>query len=369
MLDRIAAGIVGLPGWVALLHGSHVGNQPRVAPNSRRLERRFADLDNFYANAEVSAQGWNWDVAANSNPYTEQTWAANYSNRHHPYPSESSDAAIAPNIDLSDAYIWDRLADRHISFRNYGFYVSPDANNREVATDPRLEAHTDPAFRGFDLKCPDSPGSFAAQSTSCGSPRFTEWDREFQGYVKNHDQPTMEFVRLPSDHTAATAPGKPTPTAYVADNDWALGRLVDAVSHSPYWKSTAIFVTEDDAQEAQRNGPVTCLFCLRHRRWVTSLACRSSRNAAPRQSVGGATGGEPARKSAWTRRRSPGSWPASAATPKPPQTSSSGTTSASGSTPPQEHKKWPVPAVPKRSCGGVKPGRTHGYYARLSPPV
>ena len=218
-------------------------------PNARSLARRFVTLDNFYANAEVSAQGWNWDVAANSNAFTEQTWSANYSDRNHPYPSESDDPAIAPNVDPADAYIWDRLADKHISFRNYGFYVAPDADNQEVATDPRLEAHTDHAYRGFDLDCPDSPGSFAPQSADCGRPRFAEWKREFAGYVRNGDLPTVEFVRLPSDHTAATVPGKPTPTAYVADNDWALGRLVDAVSHSPYWKSTAIFVTEDDAQD------------------------------------------------------------------------------------------------------------------------
>ncbi|HZD65659.1 MAG TPA: bifunctional YncE family protein/alkaline phosphatase family protein [Acidimicrobiales bacterium] len=218
------------------------------APNSRTLQRRFVTLDNFYANSEVSAQGWNWVVASNSNPYTEQTWVANYSGRNHPYPSEKGDPAIAPNVSPADAYMWDRLADKHISFRNYGFYVHPNAANQEVASDPRLNAHTDHAFRGFDLNCPDSANSFTARSSKCGLPRITEWKREFAGYVKHHDLPTFEFLRLPNDHTDATAPGKPTPKAYVADNDWALGQLVDAVSHSPYWRNTAIFVTEDDAQ-------------------------------------------------------------------------------------------------------------------------
>jgi YVTN family beta-propeller protein len=218
------------------------------APNSRALQRGYADLDNFYANAEVSAQGWNWAVASNSNPYTEQTWVANYSGRNHPYPSESGDPAIAPNRDPADAYIWDRLADAHVSFRNYGYYVNPNSSHQQVASDPRLDAATDHAYTGFDLNCPDTSGTFTPLSSTCGSPRIAEWKREFAGYVTNNNLPTMEFVRLPNDHTSATAPGKPTPTAYVADNDWALGQLVDAVSHSPYWKNTAIFVTEDDAQ-------------------------------------------------------------------------------------------------------------------------
>ncbi|TNC23543.1 bifunctional YncE family protein/alkaline phosphatase family protein [Amycolatopsis alkalitolerans] len=219
-----------------------------TAPNLRALERQYADLDNFYANAEVSAQGWNWAVASNSNPYTEQTWVANYSGRNHPYPSENGDPAIAPNRDPADAYIWDRLADAHVSFRNYGYYVSPNSTNQEIASDPRLNANTDHAYRGFDLNCPDSANSFKPLSASCGSPRIDEWQKEFGGYVTNHNLPTMEFVRLPNDHTSSTAPGKPTPKAYVGDNDWATGQLVDAVSHSPYWKDTAIFVTEDDAQ-------------------------------------------------------------------------------------------------------------------------
>jgi len=218
------------------------------APNLRTLASQYSDLDNFYANAEVSAQGWNWAVASNSNPFSEQTWVGNYSNRNHPYPSESNDPAIAPNRDPADAYIWDRLADAHVSFRNYGMYVSPDASNQMIAGDPRLNANTDHAYRGFDLNCPDSANSLAPQSAACGAPRITEWSKEFSGFVQNDNLPTVEFVRLPNDHTSSTAPGKPTPRAYVGDNDWAVGQLVDAVSHSPYWKDTAIFVTEDDAQ-------------------------------------------------------------------------------------------------------------------------
>ncbi len=222
---------------------------PESAPNARALESEYATLDNFYADAEVSAQGWNWTVAANSNPYSEQAWPGNYSARGAPYPSESSDPAIAPNRDPAQAYIWDRLAAAKISFRNYGFYVQTQPDGSSKATDPVLDANTDHAFRGFDLSCPDSPNSFTPRIANCGSPRFAEWKKEFNGYVKGNNLPTVELLRLPNDHNAGTKRGAPTPRAYIADNDWALGQVVDAVSHSKYWASTAIFVTEDDAQD------------------------------------------------------------------------------------------------------------------------
>ncbi|WP_307621286.1 beta-propeller fold lactonase family protein [Streptomyces sp. V3I7] len=221
------------------------------APNARALQRRFVTLDNFYADAEVSAQGWNWTVAANSNPYTEQGWPANYSGRNHSYPSENGNPAIAPNKDPEHAYIWQRLHDKGVSFRNYGFYVNADASGKSVAEDPVLDAGTDRDFGPYNLSCPDSAGSFAARSALCGSPRVEEWKKEFAQYEANGNLPAFEMVRLPSDHTSGTKVGMPTPQAYVGDNDWALGQLVDAVSHSRFWKSTAIFVTEDDAQ----NGP------------------------------------------------------------------------------------------------------------------
>jgi YVTN family beta-propeller protein len=219
------------------------------APNARTLESDYVTLDNFYADAEISAQGWNWTVAANSNPYSEQAWPGNYSGRGAPYPSESSDPATAPNREPAQVYIWDRLAAARISFRNYGFYVNTQPDGSMKATDPVLDVNTDHAFRGFDLACPDSPNSFTPRKANCGLARIAEWKREFDGYVKSNSLPTVELVRLPNDHNAGTTVGAPTPRAYTADNDWALGQLVDAVSHSKYWPNTAIFVTEDDAQD------------------------------------------------------------------------------------------------------------------------
>ncbi|MGZ4654604.1 alkaline phosphatase family protein [Oryzihumus sp.] len=220
------------------------------APNTRELARRFTTIDNFYADAEVSAQGWNWVASATSNPYAEQQWPANYSGRKAPYPSEDADPEIAGQ-QPDDTYIWQRLAKKGVSFRNYGFYVDLSGSTVHAA-DPVLQAHTDTAYRGFDLACPDSSGTFKALSPACGpTGRVDEWVKEFQQYEAKGTLPKVEMVRLPSDHTAGTKAGSPTPKAYVADNDYALGRLVDTVSHSKDWKSTAIFVTEDDAQ----NGP------------------------------------------------------------------------------------------------------------------
>jgi YVTN family beta-propeller protein len=213
------------------------------APNLRELARRYATLDNFYADAEVSAQGWNWSVAANSNQYVEGAWPANYSGRNRPYDYEGGNPATAPNRDPEHAYIWQRLADAGVSFRNYGFYA--DTNGKTDPNDPVLGASTDHAFPGFDM----AKGDHCETGVHTG--RMCEWLREFKQYETNGDLPAVEFVRLPNDHTAGTRVGSPTPKAYVADNDYAVGQLVDAVSHSKYWDSTAVFITEDDAQ----NGP------------------------------------------------------------------------------------------------------------------
>ncbi|MCW2599275.1 MAG: phosphoesterase [Frankiales bacterium] len=221
------------------------------APNSRALQKQYLTVDNFYADAEVSAQGWNWTTAAGSPLYAESLWPSNYSGRGAPYPSENGDPAIAPNRNPKDAYLWDHLADKGVSFRNYGFYVNSDAAGVNTAYDPVLNSNTDHAFRGFDLSCPNNSDTFKPLATNCGTPRFDAWKTEFDGYVSRGDLPTVELVRLPNDHTAGTRAGSPTPRAYVADNDLALGRLVDAVTHSRYGKDTAILVTEDDAQ----NGP------------------------------------------------------------------------------------------------------------------
>jgi hypothetical protein len=101
----------------------------------------------------------------------------------------------------------------------------------------RFGEHVDPRFPGWNLGCSDH------------AVREPEWEREFKDFVRNGNLPGLEIIYFPNDHNAGTSPGAATPQSYMADNDLALGRLVDAVSHSRYWTSTAIFVVEDDAQD------------------------------------------------------------------------------------------------------------------------
>jgi YVTN family beta-propeller protein len=208
------------------------------APNQRALERRFVTLDNFYAASEVSADGWNWSTQGYANTYNQKNWPADYAdgNRNRGYDFEGGNTAVDVARNTADSFIWDRLADAGISFRNYGFHATGTVPALVDPTEPQLAASSDLNYPGFNLHVTDQT-------------RITEWLKEFNAYKAAGNLPTVEFVRLPSDHTAGTAHGYPTPRAMVADNDLALGKLVDAVSHSQYWPSTAIFVVEDDAQD------------------------------------------------------------------------------------------------------------------------
>jgi YVTN family beta-propeller protein len=204
-------------------------------PNHHALVREFVLLDNLFANAEVSAGGHNWSTAAYATDYVEKNWQANYSDRNRPYDFEGPIVA-AP----SAGYIWDGCQKAGLSYRSYGEFIE----NGKTADEPSetevksLKGHFDPHFRGFDVKYTDQK-------------RMDEWIREFEDFKKNGQLPQFEIVRLPNDHTAAASAQNPGPAAMVADNDLALGRMIDAISHSDYWKDTAVFVIEDDAQ----NGP------------------------------------------------------------------------------------------------------------------
>jgi YVTN family beta-propeller protein len=207
------------------------------APNQRALARNFVTLDNFYADGAVSSDGWEWATASGSNSYNEHLWPVAYGGR-----GRGDDVYTNPATDpgkiTGDSRIWDRLDDTGISYRNYGMWAGGPLPAKVFATEPRLASHTDPNYAAQDLTIRDNS-------------RIDEWTKEFTQFANNGQLPTMEFLRLGNDHTAGTNPAYPTPRAMVADNDLAVGRVVDAVSHSPYWKDTAIFITEDDAQ----NGP------------------------------------------------------------------------------------------------------------------
>jgi YVTN family beta-propeller protein len=270
------------------------------APNHHELARRFTLFDNFYSDAQVSADGHDWLTGAIATDYVEKTWPFAYSpgvrNDQRAYDFEAVDPnQVLPSEPLSfdprvarpaaaptDGYLWDNAFRHGVSFRDYGEFTrgppgcTGGGNSSNVThLSPRYGNHVDRLFPGFDLGCSDS------------TVREPEWQREFTRFDQEHVRalaafrkrqaqrrrelavlrrhhkhrrlpplrpprdplPALELVRFPNDHTNGTRPGTPTPEAYVADNDLAFGNLVQAVSHSSYWRSTAIVVTEDDSQD------------------------------------------------------------------------------------------------------------------------
>jgi len=207
-----------------------------VSPNQHALADRFGVFDNAFANAQISADGHNWTDAAIANDYVDRFWPPEYGGRRDLYDFQSG---AGPNVPHS-GYIWDAAKRAGITYRDYGEDINePDKTKVPGWTDhPALQGHFDRNYVGWDLDYSDLD-------------REAEWAKEFHAFVGNGKLPALEIVYLPNDHTSGTRAGSPTPQAMVATNDVAVGRVVDAVSHSKYWKSTAIFILEDDAQ----NGP------------------------------------------------------------------------------------------------------------------
>jgi DNA-binding beta-propeller fold protein YncE len=269
-----------------------------VTPNEHKLALQFGVLDNFYASGEVSGDGHLWSTASATSDYNEKTWPIGYRSKERTY---DFGGAVANEIPLEQGipdvddpgtgFLWDNLARSGLSYRVYGEFVGARWCRSEVANPPddmppqlslkcpkpyvnkgdplpktlgnppgasspwpwpvplfegaragkaALRDHFDPDFPNFNTDYPDQL-------------RADEFLCEFADFVKargtSKELPQFILLYLPDDHTGGTRPGHPTPKASVADNDLAVGRVVDAVSHSPYWDDTAIFVIEDDAQD------------------------------------------------------------------------------------------------------------------------
>jgi DNA-binding beta-propeller fold protein YncE len=211
----------------------------RVTPNHHKLASEFVLLDNFYVEAEVSADGHEWSMAAYATDFVEKTWPLNYGHKgsKFPYPSEGPFSFIASP---ASGYLWDSAKAAGVNYRSYGEFVQNSTTPGGPPTTgiKSLQGHFDPGYRSFDLSYSDTN-------------RASRFLAEMKRYEQEGDMPALQIVRLPNDHTHGVTPGTPTPTVYVADNDTGLGMLVDGVSHSKFWPTTAIFVVEDDAQ----NGP------------------------------------------------------------------------------------------------------------------
>jgi YVTN family beta-propeller protein len=213
---------------------------------------------------------------------------ARFMKRYVPYLNGGRDIGEPESL-----YLWDAAKRVGLTYRNYGEFVATvsqadidEVNTRRPKTYPdvsrtvtafpskkSLEGNFSPQLRNFDMSTPDimTVDSYRMARTSAavdaavsdgnadqrfrGSSRFGDWQKEFRGYVadlqagRGDTLPNLSIVRLPNDHTSGVRRNTPTPQFYVAENDYALGRLVEEVSKSAYWKDTAIFVVEDDAQD------------------------------------------------------------------------------------------------------------------------
>jgi DNA-binding beta-propeller fold protein YncE len=205
------------------------------APNHRALAERFGLFDHFLTNGEVSTQGHSWSTSAYSTDFIEKVTPSAYSGRRN--HDEDTDPAALPV-----AFLWDLARARGVSVRIYGEMASEvkDAAGATTwrSTVPSAVPYTSPTYPAWDLDIKDQR-------------RADAWLAELQDQTRQGQMPALEILHLPNDHTSGAKFGSPTPRAYMADNDLALGRIVEGLSRSPFWKDTAVFVVEDDAQ----NGP------------------------------------------------------------------------------------------------------------------
>ena len=222
-----------------------------VSPNHHALAERFGIFDRFFVNAEVSADGHNWSMAAYATDYVEKTLQSNYSGRGRTYDYEGTnrededsvrESSGTPYDDASEpanGYLWNLAERAGITFRDFGEFTIPIRTAGVVTyrgNKPYLVTHTSPNYPGWNLEIQDQH-------------RADVWIGELAGFVKQGSMPALQILKLPNDHTEGATKGRPTPQAHMADNDLALGRIVEALSKSPFWKSTVVFVLEDDAQD------------------------------------------------------------------------------------------------------------------------
>ena len=198
----------------------------KITPNLHALAKQFVLLDNFYVDAEVSSDGHNWSMGGYATDYLEKTWPTGYGKRGGSYDGEGN-RAIANN---KAGFIWDQCKKYGISYRTYGEFA--DDYKPNIAS---LKDHYCPYYTGYNTSVKDTI-------------RFYQWKRDFDSLLAIHAVPQLSTIRLGNDHTDGLRLGRPTPFAHVADNDLAVGMLVEHLSNSSIWKESVVFILEDDAQ-------------------------------------------------------------------------------------------------------------------------
>jgi phospholipase C len=197
----------------------------KITPNHHSLVDNFVLLDNFYVDGEVSADGHDWCMGAYATDYMEKNWPTSYGGR--------GKGAIG-KTSLNKQFIWDQANQFNVSFRTYGEFVNADNTPRI----PVLKDHYTTKYPTGDLRDSDTM-------------RYRIWQNDFDSLLRENKLPRLMTFRMLSDHTEGTAAGRPTPFAHVADNDLAIGMMIEHISKSPIWENTVVFIAEDDAQ----NGP------------------------------------------------------------------------------------------------------------------
>jgi len=270
--DQILGDVAGGNGDASLAvfgDNSTYAEYPVVTPNAHALVQRFPLLDNFYDPSRQSADGHNWITQAMA-PYSDDIQSPDWLRD---YPSNGGEALAYQK----KGHLWDVAAKAGVSFKNYGEYIEYNTFNVPGCTPTSTDGFTitnscEPSWTQFyndtleyengkesQLQYYNTVGSHSPLPNlinntvqnypqfDLGIPdqfRFDIWNEDFQNDVKHGTVPQLEFMWISSDHTG----GPPNATAMQADNDLALGRFVDAISHSSVWKDSAIFVEEDDAQ-------------------------------------------------------------------------------------------------------------------------
>ncbi len=284
-------------------NGKPVGNgEPKwamygqsITPNEHKLALQFGVLDNFFDSGEVSGDGHVWSTAAIGTDYLEKTWPVNYRGEQRTYDYEGVVADGYPLLEKipdvnepASGYLWGNLAAHGKTYIHFGEYISTTFCGEKEVADPTLGAMLAgprcahgvvapgeplpaewgggvnkwpwpiPLIAGNTATKPELVDHFAPEAPDFNLAvpdqiRVEVFLRHLKQWVADRERgsdtmPSFILLRLPDDHTAGTRPGGPTPKASVADNDLAVGRAVEAVSHSPYWDDTAFFILEDDAQ-------------------------------------------------------------------------------------------------------------------------
>jgi YVTN family beta-propeller protein len=217
-----------------------------ITPNHRALAEQFVLLDNFYCNGILSADGHSWITEGNVTDHLEKAFGG--FTRSYTFGDD-------PLTYSSSGFIWDNVLSKGLSFINYGEmdYTNekPDVSYIEIYNDwkqktgkiqfthnigiEKLRRYSVPDSIGWNMDIPDVM-------------RAEIFLRDLKKYEQENNLPNMTIVYLPNDHTSGTTPGEPTPRAYMADNDLALGQVVEGISKSKFWAKTCIFVIEDDPQ-------------------------------------------------------------------------------------------------------------------------